>query len=70
MTGAQYKAAIAALGLTQEEAGEFLGIGGRTSRRYAANGAPKAVAMLLALMVERKIKIDAFTPGGGLRRAA
>jgi hypothetical protein len=57
MSGAEYRAAIDALGLNQLAAARFLKIGDRTSRRYIAGGAiPHAVALLLNLMIEKKIK--------------
>lgn len=56
MTGAQYQAAIAALGLTQMAASRFLRIGPRTSRRYAAGETiPHGVALLLRVMIDKKI---------------
>jgi hypothetical protein len=58
MTGEQYKNAIAALGMTQEQAAEFLKVSLRTSKYYAAGEAiPEAVAMLLCVMVKKKISI-------------
>ena len=54
MTPAEYKEAIAALGLSQAEAGRFLTDNPRTSRRWASGESrvPKAVAMLLWLMLD------------------
>lgn len=51
MTPTQYKAAIKTLGLTQESAGEWLGIGKRTSQGYALGEypVPEPVAKLLRL---------------------
>lgn len=59
MTSKQYRAALSALGLTQAEAAEFLGIGVRTSHGYA-NGdeIPEAYAKLLRLMVRLKLTVD------------
>lgn len=56
MTPKQYRAALAALGLSQAGAADFLGISTRSSHGYA-NGAPipKAIAMLLRLMVRLKL---------------
>lgn len=53
MTAHQLRAAIKALGLTQAEAGAFLGINERTSRRWLAGDAriQEAAAKLLRLMV-------------------
>lgn len=56
MTGEQYKKAIERLGLTQEQAGEWLGVTGRTGQNYAAKGPPEAVAMLLRLMLKMGLK--------------
>lgn len=57
MTGPEYKQAIAALGMTQETAAEFLGVSLRTSAGYAAGGSiPEGVAKLLRLMVRKKLK--------------
>lgn len=57
MTSNQYRAALAALDLTQAGAAEFLGISIRSSHGYA-NGEPipEAIAKLLRLMVKLKIK--------------
>lgn len=53
MTGEQYKKAIERLGLTQVEAGKWLGVSGRTGQNYASKGPPEAVAMLLRLMLKQ-----------------
>jgi hypothetical protein len=57
MTAAQYKAAIKALGLSQERAGDWLGIGRRTSQGYALGEypVPEPVAKLLRLCVRMKM---------------
>lgn len=57
MTPNQYRAAIAALGLSQVRAAKFLGIAERTSRSYALGEfpVPRVVAMLLSIMVSRQI---------------
>jgi hypothetical protein len=54
----QYKAAISALGLSQERAGEWLGISPRTSQGYALGEypVPEPVAKLLRLVVRLKLK--------------
>lgn len=71
MTPLQYREAIAELGLTQEAAGEWLGVSGRTGQTYASKGPPEAVAMLLdqALYLRRRRKelvdmIDAIDKRG------
>ena len=58
MTAAQCKAAIANLGLSQERAGDWLGIGRRTSQGYALgeHPVPEPVAKLLRLMVKLGLK--------------
>ena len=60
MTPAQYRDAIAKLGLTQVAAGEFLIGNPRTSRRWASGESPvpKSVAMLLGLMVRLGLSTD------------
>ena len=54
MTPIQYKSAIKALGLSQERAGDWLGIGRRTSQGYALGEypVPEPVAKLLRLCVK------------------
>jgi hypothetical protein len=56
MTKEQYREAIDALDLNQVQAGRFIGVGPRTSRRWALGEAPipRATAMLLRLMVRKK----------------
>jgi hypothetical protein len=60
MTPTQYKAAIKALGLSQERAGEWLGISPRTSQGYALGEypVPEPTAKLLRLVVKLGIKPD------------
>jgi hypothetical protein len=41
MTNTEYRAAIAALGLSQIGAAKAIGVTERTSRRYAATGVPE-----------------------------
>jgi hypothetical protein len=57
MTPAQYREAIARLNLSQVAAGEFLIGNPRTSRRWALGESPvpRAVALLLRLMVRLKL---------------
>lgn len=57
MMAEEYRAAIEALSLTQGEAGEFLGVNPRTSRRWALGETPvePAAAKLLRLMVNSNI---------------
>jgi hypothetical protein len=56
MTGEEYKAIIAYLGMTQEGAGRWLGLSERTGQNYAKFGPPEPVAKLLRLIVEREIQ--------------
>lgn len=66
MRADEFRAALDALGLKQSGergADAFLGVGEATIRRWArgdtrgaAGGIPDAVAMLLAIMLKRKIK--------------
>lgn len=58
MTPNQYKTAIATLGLSQERAGDWLGVGRRTSQGWALGEypVPEPVAKLLRLCVRLKIK--------------
>jgi len=58
MTPTQYKAAIKAMELSQERAGDWLGIGRRTSQGYALGEypVPEPVAKLLRLCVKMKLK--------------
>jgi DNA-binding transcriptional regulator YiaG len=56
MTPKQYKTIIEALGMTQEGAGEWLGVSARTGQNYAAKGPPEPVAKLLRLIIRLKLK--------------
>jgi hypothetical protein len=58
MTPTQYRAAIKALDLSQERAGDWLGIGRRTSQSYALGETriPEPVAKLLRITVKLKLK--------------
>lgn len=57
MTAKQYRAAIAALGLSQVGAARFLGVGDRTSRRWAAGDEiPEVVELLLDMMIKHGFK--------------
>jgi DNA-binding Xre family transcriptional regulator len=47
MTANEYKAALAALAWNHDQAAQALGIGRRTSQRYAKEGAPKFIALAL-----------------------
>ncbi|MGO8241278.1 helix-turn-helix domain-containing protein [Rhizobium ruizarguesonis] len=57
MTADEYKTALAALNMSQAEAAKALGIGLRTSSRYALIGAPKHIELALqALTLKRRKK--------------
>lgn len=56
MSPKQYKQIIEQLGLSQEGAGEWLGVSARTGQNYAAKGPPEPVAKLLRLMIRLKLK--------------
>lgn len=57
MTPNQYRAALAALGLSQAGAATFFGISLRTSQGYALGEypVPEAITKLLRLMIRLKI---------------
>lgn len=63
MTPNQYRAAIKALKLSQERAGDWLGIGRRTSQGYALGEypVPEPTAKLLRLMIRLKLKPEDVT---------
>lgn len=72
MPSGEYRAAISALGMTQNEAGRFFGVHEVTGRRWATEGAPHAVAKMLRLMIALKFTPDyvdrvAAAPIGALR---
>lgn len=53
----QYRDRIEKLGMTQIGAARFLGIGDRTSRRFASDDSvPRAIQMLFAIMIKYNIK--------------
>jgi hypothetical protein len=55
MTPAQYKAAIAKLGFSQQKAGVWLGLCKKTGQNYAVKGPPEPVAKLLRLILSEGI---------------
>ena len=64
MTADEYRDALEQLEMTQSVAGELFGVGPRSSRRWALNEArvPVAVAMLLNLMLNRRLKLEVPGP--------
>ena len=56
MTSRQYRAALAALGLTQNEFGELLGVHKGSGRRWAVNGVTGPAAILLRLLEAGKVR--------------
>jgi hypothetical protein len=58
LTPKQYKAAIKALGLSQEGSGVWLGVSKRTGQNYAAKGPSEPVAKLLRLCIKLKLSPD------------
>lgn len=53
MTSNQYRAGIAALGLSQVGAAKALGIGERTSRRYASEGVPEKISPYIKQQLDK-----------------
>jgi hypothetical protein len=60
MTSDEYRAALDKLGISQLAAGRLFAVGARTSRRWALDEAriPAAVAMLLRLMLKKRLKLE------------
>jgi hypothetical protein len=58
MTANQYRAALAKLGLSQVGAARLFGVNDVTSRRWAKSGVSGTVAILLRLLVAKKITIE------------
>jgi hypothetical protein len=60
MTSDEYRAALDKLGISQLAAGKLFAVGARTSRRWALDEArvPLAVAMLLRLMLKKRLKLE------------
>lgn len=61
MTPAEYRAALATLGLSQLAAGRWLGVSPKTAQNYASKGpsGPAAVAIRMALMIKAKAEMYA-----------
>jgi hypothetical protein len=60
MTGAQFKTALAKIGMSQGAASRFLGIARRTATNYASDETPipTVTAKLLRFMVRAKVTAD------------
>lgn len=60
MTTEEYRAALDKLDINQQAAGRLFAVGSRTARRWALGEAriPMPVAMLLRLMLKKKIKLE------------
>lgn len=58
MTANQYRSALAKLGLTQVGAARLFGVNDVTSRRWAKNGVTGTVAILLRLLLAKKITVE------------
>ena len=52
MTRDEYRAALAAFGLSQLEAGRCLGVTGRTAQNWAARGCPEPIGRLLRFFLK------------------
>lgn len=59
MNSKQYRDALDKLGMSQVAAGRLLGVGARTSRRWALDEAriPDPVAILLLLLLKKRIRV-------------
>jgi hypothetical protein len=70
MTNKQYRDALDKLDITQVGAGELFQVGARTSRRWALDEArvPTTVAMILHLMLDKKLKLEAPVPNEDAHR--
>jgi len=51
MTPDEYRVALKSLGLTQNEAGRWLGVHEQSGRRWASEGPPEPVAKILRLVI-------------------
>ena len=60
MDADEYREALDKLKMSQVAAGEMFEVGSRTSRRWALGEAriPRAVAMVLNLMVKKRLKVE------------
>ena len=58
MTQNEYRAAREALGWTQLEMAEYLGVGERTPYRYSKGDIPEPVARLVRLLVTLRLTVN------------
>jgi hypothetical protein len=58
MNGAAYRKHLARLSLSQEEAGILFGASPRTGQRWANDGPPLSVAVLLVLVQRFDLTVD------------
>lgn len=58
MTANQYRAALAKLELSQVGAARLFGVNDVTSRRWAKSGVTGTVAILLRLLLAKKITVE------------
>ena len=60
MTPAEYRTAIASLGLSQQAAGRWLGVSPKTAQNYAKLGpsGPAAVAIRMAMQHGLTVQLD------------
>jgi DNA-binding transcriptional regulator YiaG len=56
MTADEFRAALGALGMTQGGLAAFLEVDERTVRRWAQDGPPRSVALVLTLMIRYGLK--------------
>src|SRR4051812_13166161 len=64
MEADEYRRALERLDITQGAAGDLFEVGARTSRRWAGGETrvPKAVALLLRLMLKKRLKLEVPAP--------
>lgn len=58
MSPQSYKQARKLLGLTIQQAGEWLGVSPATAQRYAQNGLPRAAALAISYALVHGLKCD------------
>jgi hypothetical protein len=66
MSASHYRDAIEKLGLTQEGAGDVIGLSPRQAQRVVAGHSPvpRPVAKLITLILKRKITVEEATEAG------